>query len=385
LINKAIKSGSGKADPTVHAAPESPAARAGTQPGEARHAIIGLSGLRKSFGKQNETVAALDDVSLAVRPGEILGIIGRSGAGKSTLLRCINGLERPDTGAVLIDGEDVTRYGASQLLALRRTIGMIFQHFNLLSSRTVFGNVALPLELAGVPRARIEERVARLLDLVGLADKRDAYPAKLSGGQKQRVGIARALATEPRILLCDEATSALDPETTRQILALLADINAKLGLTIVLITHEMSVVRDLCDRMVVLERGRIVEEGPVAEIFAAPVSAVTRSLLQEVMPDLPSALAERIEAEPRPGAQALVRLRFSGEGAGEPVIAELARRLDVAASVLHGTVEYIKRTPVGVLVIALPADLPRPLDEIVGFLGERAQSAELVGYVAPTH
>ncbi|QPC45294.1 methionine ABC transporter ATP-binding protein [Kaustia mangrovi] len=347
--------------------------------------MIGLSGLRKSFGKQNETVAALDDVSLAVRPGEILGIIGRSGAGKSTLLRCINGLERPDTGAVLIDGEDVTRYGASELLALRRTIGMIFQHFNLLSSRTVFGNVALPLELAGVPRARIEERVARLLDLVGLADKRDAYPAKLSGGQKQRVGIARALATEPRILLCDEATSALDPETTRQILALLADINTKLGLTIVLITHEMSVVRDLCDRMVVLERGRIVEEGPVAEIFAAPESAVTRSLLQEVMPDLPSALAERIEAEPRPGAQALIRLRFSGEGAGEPVIAELARRLDVAASVLHGTVEYIKRTPVGVLVIALPADLPRPLDEIVGFLGERAQSAELVGYVAPTH
>jgi D-methionine transport system ATP-binding protein len=348
--------------------------------------IIRFAGVSKKFTTAGgASVAALQDVTLEVRAGEVLGIIGRSGAGKSTLIRCINGLERPQAGSIVVDGIEVAGLDVAGLLPLRRRIGMIFQHFNLLSSRTVFGNVALPLELAGVPRAGIAARVERLLDLVGLADKRDVYPAKLSGGQKQRVGIARALATEPAILLCDEATSALDPETTRQILALLGDINRKLGLTIVLITHEMSVIRDLCDRVVVLDSGRVVEEGAVVDIFVRPQSPVTRSLLQEVLPQLPDDLATRLSPEPGPGSQALLRLTFAGAGADAPVIAELARRLDVAASVIQGTIDHIKDAPFGVLVLALPAITPVPLDDIVAFLRARTSHVEVLGHVAPAH
>ncbi len=349
--------------------------------------IIRFAGVSKSFTSAagGRPVTALAEVSLEVRRGEVLGIIGRSGAGKSTLIRCINGLERPQSGRIQVDEVEVTGLDNEGLIPLRRRIGMIFQHFNLLSSRTVSGNVALPLELAGMTRGDIVRRVARLLDLVGLADKRDAYPAKLSGGQKQRVGIARALATEPDILLCDEATSALDPETTRQILALLGDINRELGLTIVLITHEMSVIRDLCDRVVVLEAGRIVEEGAVVDTFVAPQSAVTRSLLQEVLPQLPADLAARLTPEPSPGSQALLRLTFAGAGADQPVIAELARRLDVAASVVQGTVDHIKATPFGVLILALPAITPVPLEQIVAFLKSRTSAVEVLGHVAPAH
>ncbi len=354
--------------------------------GDAPRSVIRFDRVSKRFaGSGGAAVAALDDVSLEVRAGEVLGIIGRSGAGKSTLIRCINGLERPQAGSIVVDGVEVVGLNGAGLLPLRRRIGMIFQHFNLLSSRTVYGNVALPLELAGVPRAEIAARVERLLDLVGLADKRDVYPAKLSGGQKQRVGIARALATEPAILLCDEATSALDPETTRQILALLGDINRKLGLTIVLITHEMSVIRDLCDRVVVLESGRVVEEGAVIDVFVRPRSPVTSSLLQEVLPQLPDDLAARLSAEPGPGSQALLRLTFAGVGADAPVIAELARRLDVAASVVQGTVDHIKDAPFGVLVLALPAITPAPLDDIVAFLRARTSHVEVLGHVAPAH
>ncbi|HWA43546.1 MAG TPA: methionine ABC transporter ATP-binding protein [Hypericibacter adhaerens] len=347
--------------------------------------MIRLRALNKSFQTGTREVVALKDVSIDVREGEILGIIGRSGAGKSTLLRCINGLERPQGGEVLVDGTNVSRLNDAGLAALRQRIGMIFQHFNLLSSRTAFGNVALPLELAGHGRAEIEARVSELLELVGLADKHDSYPARLSGGQKQRVGIARALATAPRILLCDEATSALDPETTRQILALLGDINRKLGLTIVLITHEMAVVRDLCDRMVVLDQGRIVEQGPVAEVFARPQSEVTRSLLQDVLPDLPAALAKRLSPVAQPGSQPLLRVRFSGAAAGEPVIAELARRFDVPASILHGAIEIIKDMPVGVLILALPATTAQPLATLIDYLRERTTSVELIGHVLPAH
>jgi D-methionine transport system ATP-binding protein len=347
--------------------------------------LIRLQNLSKSFEAGGREVVALHGVSIDVQEGEILGIIGRSGAGKSTLLRCVNGLERPQSGTILVEGTPVNRLGEADLAALRRRIGMIFQHFNLLSSRSVFDNVALPLELAGASRSEIESRVSDLLDLVGLADKRNVYPARLSGGQKQRVGIARALATSPRILLCDEATSALDPETTRQILALLGDINRKLGLTIVLITHEMAVVRDLCDRMVVLDHGRIVEQGAVADIFAQPRSEVTRSLLQDVLPDLPASLAQRLSDVPLPGSQPLLRLRFSGSKAGDPVIAELARQLDVAASVVHGAIDTIKGQPIGVLILALPERTAQPLPAIIDFLRERTTSVELLGHVLPAH
>lgn len=226
--------------------------------------------------------AALSDVSLTVARGEVFGVIGQSGAGKSTLIRLLNALERPSSGQVLVDGTDLAALAPEELRATRRRIGMIFQNFGLLSSRTVRDNIALPLELAGTPRADRDARVAALLDRVGLTERADAYPAQLSGGQKQRVGIARALATGPDILLCDEATSALDPETTRSVLSLLRELNAELGLTIVLITHEMAVVRAVCDRVAVLDRGHLVETGQVDAVFSGAQHDATRRLLQQL-------------------------------------------------------------------------------------------------------
>ncbi|MBK1870559.1 ATP-binding cassette domain-containing protein [Aestuariivirga sp. YIM B02566] len=242
--------------------------------------MLRLSGVTKKFG----AYAAIEDISLDVRRGEILGVIGRSGAGKSTLIRCINGLEKPDTGSIeVLDSDDVLRdivpLDESELQKVRRRIGMIFQHFNLLSAKTVADNVALPLKIAGRSRAERKARVEDLLRLVGLDAKADAYPAQLSGGQKQRVGIARALAASPALLLSDEATSALDPETTTAILSLLKDINRRLGLTILLITHEMSVIRAVTDRVIVLDHGRIIEQGPTERVFAAPEADLTRRLL----------------------------------------------------------------------------------------------------------
>jgi D-methionine transport system ATP-binding protein len=234
-----------------------------------------LSGVTKRFG----ALAAIEDISLEVRRGEILGIIGRSGAGKSTLIRCLNGLEKPDHGRIEIGGRDIVPLNERGLRAVRGRIGMIFQHFNLIAQKSVASNVALPLKIAGWDRAKRKTRVAELLDLVGLSAKADAYPAQLSGGQKQRVGIARALAASPDLLLSDEATSALDPETTTSILMLLKDINRKLGLTILLITHEMSVIRAVTDRVVVLDHGKIVEQGDTERVFAAPKAELTQRLL----------------------------------------------------------------------------------------------------------
>ena len=257
--------------PPVHAA----SVQRAVHPDSDSQPVVRLSGVSRRFGD----IVALEDVSLEIRRGEILGIIGRSGAGKSTLIRCLNGLERPDSGQIEILGRDIVPMREGDLQRLRGRVGMIFQHFNLLSAKTVLGNVALPLKIAGMPRAERRRIATDLLGLVGLAAKADTFPAKLSGGQKQRVGIARALAADPALLLSDEATSALDPETTSQILDLLRDINRRLGLTIVLITHEMSVVRAIADRVIVLDRGRVVEQGNVGEVFANPAADVTRRLL----------------------------------------------------------------------------------------------------------
>ena len=245
--------------------------------------MIRLSNVQKTYPARrgNDAHAALRGIDLDIAAGEIVGVIGRSGAGKSTLIRCINLLERPTSGSVIVDGAEVTTLSKRDLPLFRRQLGMVFQHFDLLSSRTVYGNIALPLELAGASKAEIAAAVDPLLPLVGLDDKRDRYPAELSGGQKQRVGIARALSSNPKVLLCDEVTSALDPETTRQILTLLKDINKRLGLTMVVITHEMAVVKALCDRVAVMDRGVIVEEGNVSSIFANPVHATTQSLLAD--------------------------------------------------------------------------------------------------------
>jgi D-methionine transport system ATP-binding protein len=304
--------------------------------------MIEINGLRKVYRHRGRDVVALDDVDLRVGRGEILGVVGRSGAGKSTLIRCVNLLERPTAGDVVVGGTNLTRLGDAQLRAARRRIGMIFQHFNLLDSRTVADNVAFPLELAGMSRRQRSQRVEELLDLVGLEDRAGARPARLSGGQKQRVGIARALAAEPSVLLCDEATSALDPETTRSILALLKDLNAKLDLTILLITHEMQVVKQICDSAALLHDGRLVESGAVADLVGRGDSVLARELL----PRTEHALS-------RDGAR-VVEVTMVGSRTDDPVIATLVRRFDIDVNVLSGAVETIGGTRVGRLRLELP-------------------------------
>ena len=241
--------------------------------------MIELTHISKNFASGGRTVHAVQDVSLSIGKGEIFGIIGFSGAGKSTLVRCINLLERPTSGSVTVDGKEMTALSARELRQARKKIGMIFQHFNLMPSRTVFGNVAYPLRGSGLSGEQIADKVHRLLELVGIGDKAEAYPKQLSGGQKQRVAIARALANDPNVLLCDEATSALDPQTTKAILRLLKDLNEKLGITVVIITHEMAVVKEICDRVTVMEHGRVVEQGEVFNVFADPRQEITRSFI----------------------------------------------------------------------------------------------------------
>jgi D-methionine transport system ATP-binding protein len=342
---------------------------------EALQPVVRLASVSKRFG----AVTALDGVSLAVRRGEVLGLIGRSGSGKSTLIRCLNGLERPDSGAIEVDGREIANLDERELQPLRRRIGMIFQHFNLLSAKTVADNVALPLKIEGQPRAARRARVAELLDLVGLADKADAYPAQLSGGQKQRVGIARALAARPALLLSDEATSALDPETTDVILQLLKDINRRFDLTILLITHEMGVVRAVADRVAVLDDGRIVEEGPVRRVFASPVHATTRSLLRAYQPTLPEAIASRLA--PGLGARTVVRLLVVGEQARAPLLAELALATGVLASLLHGGVDYVQGAAIGALFVCLDGGDAERFSAGLEFLRQRASEAEVLGHV----
>jgi D-methionine transport system ATP-binding protein len=288
-----------------------------------RDTVLRLVDVSKRFG----ATPAIDGVSFEVRRGEIVGVIGRSGAGKSTLIRCLNGLEKPDSGRIEVLGENIAPLGERDLRRVRLRVGMIFQHFNLLSSKTVADNIALPLKIAGRSSSERRDRVRALLWLVGLGDKAEAYPAQLSGGQKQRVGIARALAADPAILLSDEATSALDPETTASILALLRDINRKLGLTIVLITHEMSVVRAIADRVIVLDHGRVVEEGEAAAVFANPQATLTRRLLASARHDAPDSkdrewFASLAEAW-APGFETVFRIILEGELAKRPLLAEL--------------------------------------------------------------
>ncbi len=314
--------------------------------------MIELRHLTKRFTGESGSVAALRDVSLDIAAGEIFGVIGRSGAGKSTLIRCINLLERPTEGSVIVAGRDLTTLKAPDLRAARRDIGMIFQHFNLLSARSVFDNVALPLELRGESRAVIRAKVEPLLELVGLADKADCYPAQLSGGQKQRVGIARALATDPKVLLCDEATSALDPETTEQILALIKDIRDRLKLTVVLITHEMAVVKEIADRVAVMEQGRVIEQGATFDVFTRPQHATTRSFVADLIGfALPPALERRIAADPDHAGAGLWRILFTGPHADEPVIAALSRNLNIDLNILHGRIDEIQGRPFGVMVV----------------------------------
>lgn len=345
-------------------------------------ATISFDGVSKAFdGAGGVRVTALDDVSLTVPPGAICGIIGRSGAGKSTLLRMVNGLERPTSGTVTVAGHDVGRARGAALRGIRRDVGMIFQHFNLLASRTVFGNIALPLEIAGIPDDQLRPRVADLIDRVGLGALKDRYPAELSGGQKQRVGIARALATNPKVLLSDEATSALDPETTQTVLRLLADINRDLGLTILLITHEMAVVRDIASQMAVIEAGRIVEAGPTYDIFTRPTHPTTRSFLGSVTGlTLPGFIAGRLlsaRAEEGP-SQEVIRVTFAGNHATDPMLAKLATELGIAANILAGAIEEVGPHPFGNLLISVEAGRGA---EARAYLERHGLLTEVLGHV----
>jgi len=351
--------------------------------------MIRLEGIEKIYpaprGQPAEAAhRALKGITLQIERGEIFGIIGRSGAGKSTLIRTINLLERPTAGRVLVDGADITALKSAELTAYRRSVGMVFQHFNLLSSRTVFGNVALPLELARVPRAEITRRVAPLLEMVGLSDKMDRYPAELSGGQKQRVGIARALVAEPKVVLCDEVTSALDPETTQQILDLLRSINARLNLTMVVITHEMSVVRDLCRRVAVIDDGRIVEEGEIFDVFTDPQHPTTQAMIAgEVEAALPKSLRACIhDGEAAPGENPVVKIVFTGPTAYEPIISRLSRVAGIDFNILAGQVDYIQNRPFGILFVEAMGGRDQA-EQAIAYIQSRNLKAEIVGHVHP--
>jgi D-methionine transport system ATP-binding protein len=346
-------------------------------------AVIAFDGVSKIFPARDDAaeVVAVDNIDLAVPEGVIVGVIGRSGAGKSTLIRLINGLEHPSSGHVRVNGTDIGGLGERALRQARRSIGMIFQHFNLLSSRTAFDNIALPLEIAGYPRQDIPAIVEPLLAMVGLTDKRDRYPAELSGGQKQRVGIARALATKPKVLLSDEATSALDPETTGQILNLLKQINAELNLTILFITHEMSVVKKLADRVAVMDGGRIVEQGTTYQIFSDPRHATTRTFVASVTGGTtPEWLLAKLRPLHEAGSSAVLRVSFVGGDADRPVLSRVARAHSVDVNILHGQVEAIADRPFGTLIVSLAAE-PEKLANIVEELRAGHNIVEHLGYV----
>ena len=344
------------------------------------NSLVRFIGVGKTYEGAQGPVQALQGIDLTIERGEVFGIIGRSGAGKSSLIRTINRLEQPSSGRVLINQVDIGDFNEDQLVALRRRIGMIFQHFNLMSAKTVWQNVELPLKVAGVPQAERWRKVGELMELVGLQGKRDAYPAQLSGGQKQRVGIARALVHDPQILLCDEATSALDPETTESILALLRDINRRLGLTIILITHEMAVIRAICDRVVVLEGGQVAEQGPVWQVFGDPRHEVSRTLLAPLQQGLPEELRARLRSTATPDAALVLRLRVTGAQAGEADLSSLFNLLGGQVNLLQGGIERIQGRALGSLVVAV-SNSPHDREHLLQRARQWAQQVEELGYV----
>ena len=345
--------------------------------------MIQLSHIEKTYDSPSGPVKALKGIDLTIERGEIFGIIGLSGAGKSTLIRCINMLERPTAGKVIVDGQDMTVMSEKELRKARKNIGMIFQHFNLLSSATVYDNIAFPLRLSHTPEAEIKKKVLPLLELVGLADKAHQYPSQLSGGQKQRVGIARALASEPKVLLCDEATSALDPQTTRSILELIQDINRKLSLTVVVITHEMQVIKDICDKVAVIENGVIAEQGTVLEVFTNPQKPITKDFISVLLSnELPAAFrGGEVSKEPLPGAYLLLRLTFIGESADDPVLAGMIRKFpEIEVTMLFGNLDQIKSTPFGRMIIGITGPEAK-IQEAIQYLRQQDLKEEVIGYV----
>ena len=345
--------------------------------------MIQLSHIEKIYDSPSGPVRALKDISLHIEKGDIYGIIGLSGAGKSTLVLCSKLLEKTTKGTVVVDGQEITAMSDSQLRAARKNIGMIFQHFNLLSSATVYENVAFPLELAKTNKDVIQKKVTELLELVGLADKADQYPSQLSGGQKQRVGIARALASDPKVLLCDEATSALDPQTTKSILELIKDINAKLKLTVVVITHEMQVIKEICDKVAVIQNGLIAENGPVLDVFINPQQPITKEFISVLMSnELPAGFdRSTISKDPIPNSVMLTRLTFIGAETDEPVISRLIKNFDLNVGIVFGQIDHIKNVPFGRLMVAMEGR-QMEIDHAIEYLKGKNLKVEVIGYVA---
>lgn len=338
--------------------------------------MIKIKNVNKHFVTKSQTIKAVQDVDLEIAEGEIFGVIGYSGAGKSTLIRLLNGLETPSSGTIHVANHEISKIKGSTLRKARQEIGMIFQHFNLLWSRTVRENISLPLEIAGVGKSEREERVENLIKLVGLDGRSDAYPSELSGGQKQRVGIARALANNPKALLSDEATSALDPETTDSILDLLADINKRLGLTIVLITHEMYVIQKICDRVAVMENGKIVEMGKVLEVFKNPQQRITRRFVKQMTENEDTKEAFSLIKERDLGGK-VIKLTFTGGKAADPVITNLIRDYQLVVNILHGSISQTREGPYGTLFIHVDG-IPKNIELALSYLREENIDSEVV-------
>lgn len=330
--------------------------------------MIQIKQLSKIYSKGKNQVSALEDINLTIEQGTIYGIIGLSGAGKSSLIRCINRIEEPTSGEVWINNVDITHLSPGELRKVRKKIGMIFQNFNLLSSKTVFENIAFPLRLNKTPEPVVKEKIMALLELVDLTEKAHVYPSQLSGGQKQRVGIARALVSDPDVLLCDEATSALDPKTTKHILTLLKDINQGLGLTIVIITHEMEVIKEVCTDVTILEHGRVVEQGKTIDIFSKPGNEITKHFVDQIQ-HLPTHLHNGT----------LLSLSFTQGSAGEPVISKLIKDLQVDVNILAGKIEWIQEKPIGKLTVEVDRNTV-PLAQIIDYFEKNHVRVEVFNY-----
>lgn len=353
--------------------------------------MIKLVNVEKTYYSKAGNIAALKKTNLEIKEGTIFGIIGLSGAGKSTLIRCINMLEVPTSGQVFVDGQELTAMSEAQLRKARQNIGMIFQHFNLLASRTVFDNVAFPLEIQGIPRDKIKARVEELLELVQLSDRGDYYPSQLSGGQKQRVGIARALASNPKVLLSDEATSALDPQTTKSILQLLRDINSRLNLTIVMITHQMEVVKEICDQVAVIENGTIIEEGSMYKVFTEPQQETTKEFVKTVNDiRIPSIInTESMQQTYFPDAKLLLNLTFLGgeddeegsTGADQPLVSSIIKKFGVDVNIISGKVDYLKDLPYGTLLVELIGE-EAEIKNALQYIYDKKVKVEVICYVA---
>lgn len=335
--------------------------------------MIKIQDLSKEYKTKERIVKGVDRVSLTIETGEIFGIVGYSGAGKSSLIRCLNLLEQPTSGTILIDGMNLTKLRGNELRKARLKIGMIFQHFHLITQKTVYENIAFALRAANTPSKNISQRVEELLEMVGLADKRNVFPAQLSGGQKQRVGIARALANNPSVLLCDEATSALDPNTTLSILKLLKKINKELKITIVLITHEMNVVKEICDRMAIMQDGKVIEEGSVYNIFSEPQTALTKEFISSVVSfEIPSAILNKCTGR-------LIKVMFKGDVAGDGIISDMVQQFNIRGNFLHGSIEYIQETPLGIFLMEIQGESAE-VDKALAYISARASQVEEVEY-----